>query len=553
MDGGVAVHRSKGGEDRAGLGTHGRWPWRSLFVALPANRSALIIAALTIAISGAWLVLVFLVESVRFAIFDPKAKTGFEVFLAIAQIFGAFVLAISPVRPALGRLRYVAAGFLVFGAGAVGYGYVYPSLVESPSLVAIMYGSGYVRAVGTTLCAIGLAAPRAPSISPGGIARLAAAIALVGVLLVPLSDDLPALVRVSGDTDLTHVAELEAAYSTSSVLFPGLTTWHFWLAMVPLTASVVAVWGATKRASSSGGIGLWLVLALALQAGAQVHSVFWPSMYSSVLSTTSVLRLGVAVAVVVGGIVALRMVIQQRDQLLMAEQERVQRLEDLARLKADFTSIVAHELINPIAAIKAMAQVVAIDDLPVEMRRRTAEEIEGEVRLLEVLVDDFRDTDRVERDDFRVAPRPIAVDRLVREAAAYARSLPGTHPVSIEHAAATSVRGDPDRIGQVVRNLINNAARYTPRGTPIAIRTRRDAGDVVIEVADQGPGIPPEDLDRIFEKFGRGGAAAQSHAGGRGLGLYLSRRIMRGHQSDLVVESAPGRGTTFSFRLEELP
>jgi signal transduction histidine kinase len=237
----------------------------------------------------------------------------------------------------------------------------------------------------------------------------------------------------------------------------------------------------------------------------------------------------------------------------MAEKERAQRLEDLARLKADFTAIVAHELVNPIAAIKAMAQVVAVDDLPAEMRRRTAEEIEGEARLLEMLVEDIRETANVERADFRVAPQRISVDRLVTEAVAYARGLPGAHPVSIEHTAATSVRGDPERLGQVIRNLLNNAVRYTPDGTPIVIRTRRDHGGVMIEVTDRGPGIAPEDMDRIFEKFGRGRDAAQRYASGRGLGLYLSRRIMRSHHSDLVVESMPGQGTSFRFRLKELP
>jgi signal transduction histidine kinase len=132
--------------------------------------------------------------------------------------------------------------------------------------------------------------------------------------------------------------------------------------------------------------------------------------------------------------------------------------------------------------------------------------------------------------------------------------LPGTHPVTVENTAATlAVHGDPDRLHQVIRNLLDNAARYTPDGTPIAIRTRRESGQVVMEVADRGAGIPAADIGRIFEKFARGGDASQLNASGRGLGLYLSRRILRLHGSDLAVESAPNQGTSFKFRLKEVP
>jgi signal transduction histidine kinase len=276
-------------------------------------------------------------------------------------------------------------------------------------------------------------------------------------------------------------------------------------------------------------------------------------MYSSILSSTSLLRLSLVIAVVVGGIVELAIVTRQRDSLLLAEQERTQRLEDLAQLKADFTSIVAHELANPVASIKVMAEIVALEDVPADLRRRTAAEIAQEAQVLEMLIEDIRETASVERDDFRINARRIQVDRLVADAAAYARRLPGTHPVTIENMAATlAVRGDPDRLHQVLRNLLDNAARYTPEDTPIIIRTRREPGQVVVEVADRGGGIPAGDIERIFEKFGRGREASQLNASGRGLGLYLSRRIVRLHGSDLVVNSTPGQGTSFRFRLKEV-
>jgi signal transduction histidine kinase len=317
---------------------------------------------------------------------------------------------------------------------------------------------------------------------------------------------------------------------------------------------VVAVWGAARRASPESGIRLWLVIALALIASAQLHSLFWPNLYNSILSLTSLLRLLLVSSVIVGGIIELAVVTRQRDTLLLTEQQRSQRLEDLAQLRADFTSIVAHELANPIAAIKVMAGVVAVEEVPPAIRQRTAQEIAREVQMLEILVQDIRETASVERDDFRIDLRRIPVDRLVSEAAAHARRLPGTHPVTVENTAATlAVRGDPHRLHQVIRNLLDNAARYTHDGTPITIRTRREPGEVVFEVADRGAGIAAADIDRIFEKFGRGSDASQLDASGRGLGLYLSRRILRLHGSDLVVESAPNHGTSFQFRLKEVP
>jgi signal transduction histidine kinase len=420
--------------------------------------------------------------------------------------------------------------------------------------------------VATVLCAIGLAKPRLPNIPAKTFGLLVGAVALLGILLVPLAEYLPALVHLSGDLgpggtssgalskSQLLLANIGAELTTSGAMFPGLTAWYFAISLVPFAASALAVWGATRHASAEGGIGLWLVLALALLTSAQLHAMFWPTMYSSILSSTSLLRLFLVVAVIVGGIIELAVVTRQRDMLLLAEQQRTQRLEDLAQLRADFTSIVAHELANPIAAIKVMGEIVGLDDLPTDLRRRTATEITQEARMLEMLVDDIRETARVERDDFRIAARRIPVDRLVTEAVAYARRLPGTHPVTVENTAATlAVRGDPDRLHQVIRNLLDNAARYTPDGTPITIRTRREPGQVVIEVADRGRGIPEGDVERIFEKFGRGHDASQVNVSGRGLGLYLSRRIMRLHGSDLVVDSAPGQGTSFRFRLKEVP
>ncbi len=107
---------------------------------------------------------------------------------------------------------------------------------------------------------------------------------------------------------------------------------------------------------------------------------------------------------------------------------------------------------------------------------------------------------------------------------------------------------NPERVGQVLRNLLSNAAKYSPEGAPIELRVIGKKGRVRLEVADRGPGIHPDDVTRIFEKFGRG--RERYKMPGVGLGLYLSRRIVRGHGSELTVQTKVGEGSVFGFELK---
>ena len=110
---------------------------------------------------------------------------------------------------------------------------------------------------------------------------------------------------------------------------------------------------------------------------------------------------------------------------------------------------------------------------------------------------------------------------------------------------------DPERVGQVLRNLLSNAAKYSLQGEPIELRAKRiQQRTLRIEVADHGIGIRRDDQVRIFEKFGRGRDLEGRKVAGVGLGLYLSRRIIRSHGSELTVSSAPGEGSVFGFELE---
>jgi two-component system sensor histidine kinase SenX3 len=316
------------------------------------------------------------------------------------------------------------------------------------------------------------------------------------------------------------------------------------MALIPLAIGLAAATGAVRRAVDPS-FGSWLLVSIGLIAGSQMHAIFWPSMYGSL-----VIRAAVAVTIVVGGVLELRRVVAERASLLAEEQERVRRLEELTVLRADFTSMVAHELATPLAAIANLARVASLQSVPDTLRMESASTITSETKLLQALVRDISDAAEVERDDFKADLRPVSVRSMINDAAAYARSVDATHPLVVDEATEAEVLADPERIGQVLRNLLNNAMKHTPSGTRVTLRARRTGHLVLIEVEDTGQGISPMDQRRIFEKFGRGPSANGNRVPGRGLGLYLSRRILRSHGTDLKLLSTSGNGALFSFELE---
>jgi len=240
---------------------------------------------------------------------------------------------------------------------------------------------------------------------------------------------------------------------------------------------------------------------------------------------------------------------RERRELYAALQEHAHRVEDLAQLKDDFSSIVAHELVTPVAAIRWFVEVLQLGGLTPEEAGQALETIKAETDLLHLLVDDVRAIAKIDRDDYVVDPKPVPLADLLERAATYARSLPGSHPFEARIEAQGEVLADRARIGQVLRNLLGNAAKYTPPGTPIVLSATGAPNGVRIEVEDFGPGIHPDDADVIFEKYRRGRQPDGRQVAGAGVGLYVSRRIVRAHGSDVTLRSAPGAGAAFAFAL----
>ena len=234
-----------------------------------------------------------------------------------------------------------------------------------------------------------------------------------------------------------------------------------------------------------------------------------------------------------------------------AERTTVEELRRLSALRADFVSLVSHELRSPMASVIGSARTLEQRwrELSPEQRESFLALIAHETSRLAELIGDVLDTSRIESGTFSYSFEDVDLARLVRDSAAAAEH--GQDEVTVEAVVREPlpvVRGDRDRLRQVLVNLIDNAVKYSPPGDRVSVEAEQSDSRVVIEVRDRGPGISPEHQRLIFEKFGRANVAAHAKPG-TGLGLFIARSIAEAHGGALEVRSAPGRGATFRLSL----
>ena len=227
-------------------------------------------------------------------------------------------------------------------------------------------------------------------------------------------------------------------------------------------------------------------------------------------------------------------------------------LRRLSALRADFVSIVSHELRSPLTAVIGSSRMLRDrgDGLAPEQRRSLLELIVRETSRLATLIADVLDASRIDAGTFGYTFDEVAVDELVREsAAAIAAAASDVVPVEARvDAPLPPVRGDRERLRQVLANLLENAVKYSPQGAAVVVRARTHDGNVVVDVEDAGPGIPLDQQQVIFEKFGRATGEAPEKPG-TGLGLFIARSIAEAHGGTLDVRSAPGAGAVFTLSL----
>ncbi len=215
-----------------------------------------------------------------------------------------------------------------------------------------------------------------------------------------------------------------------------------------------------------------------------------------------------------------------------------------------FISSIAHDLKNPLGAIKMSTDIIDEDSLLSEQSRELLLIVRRQTDHLNRLIGDLLDTTRIESGSLDLNLKIADLRMLLQDAAILHASLSSIHRIELEIAdEPIMVLCDPHRITQVFNNLLNNAIKYSPRGGLIKVSLRKDLFDAVIEITDQGIGIPLQDLNGIFEPFRRS-SASRDMIPGVGLGLSASKKIIKAHEGgEISVRSTVNGGTTFTIRL----
>lgn len=233
------------------------------------------------------------------------------------------------------------------------------------------------------------------------------------------------------------------------------------------------------------------------------------------------------------------------------ERRTVERLEELDRLKQDFLDTVSHELRTPLTAIHGMGITLEKrwEEIDEDTRRGLVERLNANAEVLEEIITTLLDFSRLEGTPDVLEMADVDIRELVDDLLTRLSHLFGETEPEIAIEPALMLRGDRLLLGRVLENLVANAAKHTPPGTPITIAAAEIEGEVEVSVSDEGPGIDPVDLEHITERFYRGGDRNARPTRGTGLGLALVKEILQLHGSEIQVRSAPGEGSRFSFRL----
>lgn len=243
-------------------------------------------------------------------------------------------------------------------------------------------------------------------------------------------------------------------------------------------------------------------------------------------------------------------------QAMGAAHHRIEELESLQEVlsetrkqDAEARRVVAHELKTPLTSVKGLAQLLAQFDLSAPERTRVAKMVVSETSRLAQMVDALLDLERLRLRDFDRDAQPLDASALCLERVGYLRA--GTQrDLQADIGTDLQVLGDKALLERVIENLVSNACKFSPEGSPVRLALKAEASMVVLEVEDRGAGIPANERAMIFGRFARG--SAQGLAPGLGLGLALVAEVVAWHRGTVEVDEGAGGGSVFRVRLPQV-
>ena len=224
-------------------------------------------------------------------------------------------------------------------------------------------------------------------------------------------------------------------------------------------------------------------------------------------------------------------------------------LEEAYQLQQRFVADAAHELRAPLTAILANLDLVSkMPEMPAPERSEALSYADAEARRLSRIVSELLTLARADAGQ-TLEKRPVELDRILLDALSEVRPTAPGRTIELASFEPASVEGDPDRLKQLLVNLLDNALKYTPPAGPITVELARSDGEALLSFQDSGPGIPPADLPHVFDRFYRADLARGRDPGGTGLGLAIARWIVEQHKGTISIGSTVGVGTRVTVRL----
>lgn len=246
--------------------------------------------------------------------------------------------------------------------------------------------------------------------------------------------------------------------------------------------------------------------------------------------------------------------VQARHELLEIKKRLEAELEismQVQRQKDDFIGMASHELKTPITSLSAVIQVAEakLKNSSDPFLAQAMGKATTQIRRMTAMINGFLNVSRLESGKIDIIKEPFKIEELLLEVIDETKLTTASHAIILTECSRVTVKADRDKISSVISNLISNAIKYSPKGKTITIICTDDDGILTVSVSDEGMGIKPEDIDKIFDRYYRVKTDHTRNIAGFGIGLYLSAEIVRRHEGRIWAKSEKGKGSTFYFTL----